>query len=196
MSAVVDTMNHRAGNNVYCVLSPQIHAHISIESFNPQNVRYKIRANVKELGSEYGMMLGSFIGRLIAHDRPELTRAKSFLPLLFKRYHIWLKQRQCNREQNRNTYLRSTSNTNSSLCVATEIMCIAHSPRLRRRCTAMGAGFVSVFRWNGEAGGRSNVALLKRSCFIPSVHIVCMFCYGTKLILYIFKFNIDMSVHH
>jgi len=30
---------------------------------------------VKELGSEYGVVLGSFIGRLIAHDCPELTRA-------------------------------------------------------------------------------------------------------------------------
>lgn len=159
-------------------------------------MRYRIRANVKELGSEYGVMLGSFIGRLIAHDRPELTRAKSFLPVLFKRYHIWLKGRHCNREQNRNAYLRSTSNTNSSLCVATEMMWIAHSLRLRRRRTARGAGLVSVFRWNGEEGERSNVALLKRSCFIPSDHIVCMYCYGTELILYIFKFNIDMSVHH
>jgi hypothetical protein len=58
------------------------------------------------------------------------------------------------------------------LCVATEMMCIAHSLRVRRRRAALGAGFASVFRWNGEAEERSAVGLLERSCFIRSVHIV------------------------
>ena len=105
MSALVDTINHCAGNNVYCVLSPQIYVHISIQKLIPQNVRYEIRANVKELGSEYGVVFGSFIGRLIAHDCTELARAESLLQVLFKRYQIFLRRRDYNREQNKNAYV-------------------------------------------------------------------------------------------
>ena len=63
-------------------------------------------------------------------------------------------------------------------------MCIAHSLRVRRRRAALRAGFGSVFRWNGEAEERSAVGLLERCCFIPSIHIVRMYRYETKLILY------------
>jgi hypothetical protein len=48
-----------------------------------------------------------------------------------------------------------------------------------------------VLRWNGEGEERSNVGLLERSCFIPSVHIVCTYCYETKLILYYAKCQVS-----
>jgi hypothetical protein len=57
VSAVVDTIHHCAGNNVNCVLSPQIYVHISIQNLIPQNVCHRIRANVKELDSEYCVVL-------------------------------------------------------------------------------------------------------------------------------------------
>ena len=84
----------------------------------------------------------------------------------------------------RNTYLCSTSDTNNSLCVAAQMMRIAHSFRLRRIRTAFWAGFASVFRWNGEVEELNTVGLLERPCFIPSVRIVCMYVYETKLVLY------------
>jgi hypothetical protein len=42
---------------------------------------------VKELGSEYGVVLGSYIGRMAAYGCPELTRAES-LQMLFIRYQV------------------------------------------------------------------------------------------------------------
>lgn len=61
-----------------------------------------------------------------------------------------------------------------------------HCPlsQARRRRTALGAGSAAVFRWNEEAEERNTVGLLERCCFIPSVHIVCMYCYETELIVY------------
>jgi hypothetical protein len=71
--------------------------------------------------------------------------------------------------------------------------CVAHSLRLRRRRTALGAGFVSAFRKNGKEKGRNTVGLLERSCLIPSVYTVYMYCYETKLILHNAKCQVSQN---
>jgi hypothetical protein len=38
---------------------------------------------------------------------------------------------------------------------------------------------------------RSNVGLLERSCFIPSVHFVGTYCYETEFILYYVKCQVS-----
>jgi hypothetical protein len=55
----------------------------------------------------------------------------------------------------------------------------------------VGAGFASVFRWNGEAGERNVVGLLERSCFTPSVHMVCVYSYEPNLIPYKRKYQVS-----